>query len=180
MKKMLLVLCVVMVFSLLASAQLVKPTTYDRTFYGFCNGEHMVLQKLTSSGIGSTKVYVAGYEDLTSACGFPYNAPTVGQKHSIGPKVPPHDLTGAGGSVLDLADAGDDAICVCFSGTQEEFLMDVSDNVAAGFVSFLGYDADYWFADVTLTNGLPAKVGNAAGRPSLTGTHKMNHAIKMK
>jgi len=178
MRKLLLVLCVVMVGSLVASAQLVSPTVYDRTFYGFCNGEHMVLQKLAASGTGHTKTYVAGYEDLTSACGFPYNAPTVGQKHGVSPSTPPHDLNGLAGPVLDIADAGSDAVCVCFSGTQEEFLMDIRDSLAAGFISFLGYDGDYFFGDVSLVNGLPSKVGNAAGKPTFAGTFKTNHAVK--
>src|SRR6266576_1793682 len=125
MKKMFVVACVVMLASLVASAQLVAPVVYDRTFYGYCNGEHMVLQKLTTSGTGSTKVYVAGYEDLTSACGYPSNAPTVGQKHGIGVKVPPREIVAPlNGLYLDIASAATDVIVGGFSGIQEEWMMD--------------------------------------------------------
>lgn len=165
MKKMLLVVCVVMLASLIVSAQLVKPTTFDRTFYGYCNGEHMVLQKQTSSGANSAKTFVAGFEDLTSACGYPSNAPTVGQKHGLGATTLPH--SGAGGPVLDIGSAAVDALVGGFSGIQEEWLMDVVNNVAAGYASFLGSDGDYIFTVVQLTNGLPSKTGNAVGRPVL-------------
>jgi hypothetical protein len=178
MKKMLLVLCVVMLASLIVSAQLVKPTTYDRTFYGYCNGEHMVLQKqATGTGMGSPKVYVAGFEDLTSACGLPYNGPTVGQKHGLAAKVFPH-FGSTGGPVLDIASAAEDAINVAFTGIQEEWIVDVVNNVAAGYFSFLGSDGDYIFTVVNLTNGLPSKTGNAVGKPVL-GAHPSN-TPKMK
>src|ERR1700722_9792832 len=159
----------------LASAQLVSPTVYDRTFYGYCNGEHMVLQKQTSSGAGASKVFVAGYEDLTSACGLPYNGNTVGQKHAVNAKVYPHAFTGVNGTYLDIASSADDAICVCFSNTREEWIMDVRNNVGAGYFSEGGFDGDYLFTIVYLSNGLPAHNGNAVGKPVLASskTNKM-------
>jgi hypothetical protein len=179
MKKVLLVATVVMLAGVIASAQLVSPTTYDRTFYGYCNGEHMVLQKLASSGTGSTKVYVGGYEDLTSACALPYNGPTVGQKHGIGPTEYPRAFSGKNGTFLDIGSAATDAICVCFSGFQEEWILDVKNNVGAGYFSLLGSDADYVFTLVYLSNGLPSKHGNAVGKPVL-GSGKLNKTAKMK
>jgi hypothetical protein len=180
MKKMFFVVCVVMLASLVASAQLVAPTVYNRTFYGYCNGEHMVLQKRSSCcGTGSTKVYVAGYEDLTSACGFPYNAPTVGQKHAIGVKVPPREIVAPlNGRYLDIASAAADYISGGLSGFQEEWMMDVQNNVAAGYFSQLGFDGDYIFTEVFLTNGLPSKTGNAVGKPVLGGGKMLKSITK--
>jgi len=179
-KKSLLVITLLAIGCSFASAQLVSPTTYDRTFYGYCNGEHMVLQKQTSSGAGSSKVFVAGYEDLTSACGYPYNGPTVGQKHAVNAKVYPHAFTGTNGTYLDIASSADDAICLCFSQTQEEWIMDVKQNVAAGYFSFNGSDGDYIFTLVYLSNVLPAHNGNAVGKPTLAsgkGTSKVHKGL---
>lgn len=166
MKKMLLVVCVVMLASLIASSQLVSPTTYNRTFYGYCDGEHLVLQKIASgTGVFSTKVYVGGYHDLVDGCGRSSNAPVVGQKHSVSAKVPPAYFVGLGRPVLDTADADVDASCLCFSGTQYEFLSDVTDNVSSLYENFLGFDGDYYCCSQALVNGLPAKGNAKAGKP---------------
>ena len=172
---MLVVVTLLAIGCSVASAQLVSPTTYDRTFYGYCNGEHMVLQKQASSGAGDAKVFVAGYEDLVDACALPYNAPTVGQKHGLNAHVYPRAFVGLNGTYLDIASSADDAICVCFSDTQEEWIMDVKNNVGAGYFSFGGSDGDYLFTLVYLTDGLPAHNGNAVGKPVLSGGKSNKH-----
>ncbi len=167
MKKMLLVVCVVMLASLIASAQLVSPTTYNRTFYGYCDGEHLVLQKIASgTGVFSTKVYVAGYQDLVDGCGFSSNAPVVGQKHGVGAKVPPAYFVGISAPVLDVGSADVDAQCLCFSGQQYEYLNDVRDGFSSLYRSFLGFDGDYYCCSQTLVNGLPAKGNVKTAKPS--------------
>jgi hypothetical protein len=179
--KSLLVITLFAVCCSFASAQLVSPTTYDRTFYGYCNGEHMVLQKLSGTpGPGDTKVFVAGYEDLVDACGFPYNAPTVGQKHGISAKVYPRVYTGVNGTYLDIASAAEDAINDDFSGYQEEWIMDVKNNIASGYFSELGFNGDYLFTSVYLTNGLPAKTGNSVGKPVVSASHSKNAKTPIK
>lgn len=167
MKKMLLVLCVVMAASLVASA---SNTVYDRTFSGYCNGFHAVLQKIASSGNGSTKVYVGGYDDLVDACGYTYNAPIVGQKHGVGPLVPPH--FGATGWVLDTADALQDAVYGTYTGIQIEFLEDITNARFAGYYSNTS-DTDYWYIWGYLTNGLPSKTGQTGTKlPTVAGTKR--------
>jgi hypothetical protein len=79
--------------------------------------------------------------------------------------------------VLDIASAATDEIVGGFSGIQEEWLMDVVNNVAAGYASFLGSDGDYLFTLVTLSNGLPSKTGNAAGKPVL-GANNLKRPVK--
>jgi hypothetical protein len=170
MKKMLFVLCVVMLASLIASAQLVSPTTYDRAFSGYCDGYRLVLQKLTSSGTGSSKIYVGGFHDLVDLCGLPTNASVVGQKHGTGANVPPHQIVGVSGPVLDTADADFDAQCQCFSGVQAEYLTDLVHEYAALYRGYLGFNGDYFCCDAALTIGLPAKNGNAVTKPPMGGS----------
>jgi hypothetical protein len=167
MKKMLLVLCAVMVCSLLASAQ-ISPTVYNRTFVGYCNGVHAVLQKLASSGEGSSKVFVGGYDDILDACGYPYNSPIVGQKHGIGSTVPPH--FGSTGTVLDIADGLEDAVAGTYTGIQIEYLLNVTNNVFAGYYGNTS-DIDYWYLYDSMANGLPSKTNSMTKLPTITGKY---------
>jgi hypothetical protein len=171
MKKILLVVSIVMLASLIASAQLVSPTVFNRTYSGYCDGAHLVLQKLTATpgAPGSTKVYVGGFHDLVDACGFASNAPIVGNKSGAGSTVQPHPLVGVAGPVLYTADADKDAQCNCFSGIQFEFVYDLVHGFSAIYESFLGFDGDYFCCNQSLVPGLPAKV-DAAGKPPAGGT----------
>lgn len=166
MKKGMLVLCFAMAGSLLASAQLVSPTTYDRHDLNSCFGWHLVLQKLAASGEGSSKVYLAGHLDETSACGQAYDPPEVGQKHAIGPKVPPH--FGQTGTVLDVGDDYNTYNCFCLSGYANEWLLDLTDDSVAGYFAFYGLDGDYWWYLSSIGGGLPSKNSPNQGMFPLT------------
>jgi len=171
MKKMLFVLCVVIFASLIASAQLVSPTTYDRTYSGYCDGARLVLQKLTTSGTGSTKVYVGGFHDLIDACGGSVNPPIVGNKAGAGATVPPHQLSGVSGPVLYTADEDLDGSCLCYRGIQFEFVYDLVHEFSTIYEAFQGANGDYFCCDQSLTIGLPSKTnGNAVAKPAAGGT----------
>jgi hypothetical protein len=116
-------------------------------------------------------VYVGGFHDLVDGCGFPSNAPVVGQKHGTSANVPPHQLSGVSGPVLDTADADVDAQCNCFSGRQFEILTDVVHEFSALYQGVLGANGDYFCCDQSLTIGLPSKTnGNAVAKPTAGGT----------
>jgi hypothetical protein len=168
MRKMLLVICVVALAGCIASAQLVSPTTYNFTYSGYCDGAHLVLQKLTSSGVGSVKIFIGGFHDGADVCGFS-NAAVVGMKAGINHLVPPRSITNTTGPVFITADADKDAQCLCDSGQQWSFVYDYINHFSSIYENFLGFDGDYYCCSQTLLNGLPAK-GNAASRGPAGGT----------
>ena len=101
MKKMLLVLCVVLIGSMLASA---KAKTYTVTLNDFCDIWTLTLDKgNTSAGSLAPQIYVWGNHDLLSRCGLA-NYDTIGQKHGANAKVPPNDAFGTSQALLDIQD----------------------------------------------------------------------------
>jgi hypothetical protein len=159
MKKMVFTIAVAVLLSIVGFAQ-VTPTTYNRHALSSCLGWHEVLQRLSTSGEGSTKVYVAGFTDLLDACGSDsgLNPPNVGQKHGVGSTVPPHyPAFTQTGPVLDVGDDWLTYQCFCLSGYAFEWLIDLKNSEVAGFYSFVGNDTDYWWYWDYIAPGLPSK-----------------------
>ena len=98
MKKMLFVLCVVMMGSLFASA-----THYTVTLNDFCDTWGLTLDKgNTPAGALAPKVFVWGVHDAPGTCTGTLD--TIGMKHGASAKVPPNDIFATSNALLDIQD----------------------------------------------------------------------------
>jgi len=162
MKKVVFTIAVAVLLSSVGFAQNVSPTTYNRHSVNSCLGWSEILQRLSGSGEGSTKVYVAGFTDLLDLCGSSsgLNAPNVGQKHGVGSTVPPHvPAFTQTGPVLDVGDDWLTYQCNCLSGYAFEWLIDLKNSEVAGYYSLgeFGAPGDYWWYWDYIAPGLPSK-----------------------
>jgi hypothetical protein len=141
MKKMLLVLCLVMMGSLFASA-----THYTVTLTNFCDTWDLTLDKgNTAAGTHAPKVYVWGAHDPAGTCTGTLD--TIGQKHGASAKVPPNDFFGSSQAVLDISD-------VEGSPSPIEFLLRVTNGcAAAAYTGGAGFGGNFFIAADTCTVG---------------------------
>jgi len=84
MKKMLLVMTVVLVGSLAASA---APVTFNFTFDGFC--DYMTTTRYTP-GAGFPKKFLTGVHHVFDGCGFGVNTDVGGFQHGNPSAIPPN------------------------------------------------------------------------------------------
>src|SRR5712692_412143 len=118
MKKMLFVLCVVMMGSLFASA-----THYTVTLTNFCDTWSLTLDHgNTPAGLSAPKIFVWGAHDVPAVCTGTFD--TIGQKHGANFLVPPNNISGLSNPVLDISDTEGGA-------TPVEFLIRVTNGCAA-------------------------------------------------
>jgi hypothetical protein len=153
MKKMLLVLCVVMMGSLFASA-----THYTVTLNSFCDSWDLNLNKGYNFNTGlpfPTKVYVWGHHDVPAVCTGTFE--TIGMKHGAGSTVPPNNLFGTSNAVFDISDTEGGSIPV-------EFLIRVTNG--CGAAAYLGGDA-FGVASSVFVNEDTCTVGPAPTRVGL-------------
>src|SRR5258706_11625452 len=95
---MLLVLCVVMMGSLFASA-----THYTVTLTNFCDTWGLTVDKgNTPAGTLAPKLFVWGVHDAPGTCTGTLD--TIGFKHGANFHVPPNDIYGTSHAVLDIQD----------------------------------------------------------------------------
>jgi hypothetical protein len=144
MKKMLLVLCLVMMASLLASAA--PSTHYTVTLTNFCDTWDLTLDKgNTAAGTTAPKIYVWGVHDPAGTCTGALD--TIGQKHGANAKVPPNDLFGSSQAVLDISDAEGFPSPI-------EFLLRVTNGcAAAAYTGGASFGGNFFIAADTCTVG---------------------------
>ncbi len=154
MKKMLLVLCVVMMGSLFASA-----THYTVTLTNFCDSWGLTLDKgNTPAGALAPKVYVWGVHDPAAVCTGTLD--TIGQKHGASAKVPPNNISNTSNAVLDISD-------VEGNPTPIEFLIRVTNGcAAAAYLGGQSFGGNFFINEDTCTVGpAPTRTGLKAMVP---------------
>jgi hypothetical protein len=156
MKKIVLVLCVVMMGSLLASA---APTHYSVALTNFCDTWSLTLDKgHTPAGTLAPKIYVWGVHDAPGTCVGTFD--TIGQKHSASAKVPPNNISATSQAVLDISD-------VEGNPTPVEFLIRVTNGCAAAvYIGGQSFGGNFFLAEDTCTVGpAPTRTGLKAMVP---------------
>ena len=148
MKKMLFVLCVVMMGSLFASA-----THYTVTLTNFCDTWGLTLDRgNTPAGLLAPKVFVWGVHDAPGVCTGTLD--TIGEKHGANFHVPPNDIYGTSNPVLDISDVEGNPSPV-------EFLIRVTNGCgAAAYTGGQSFGGNFFIAEDTCTVGpAPTRTG---------------------
>jgi hypothetical protein len=98
MKKLCLLICLVVVSSLCASAT----NRYNVILNHYCDMWFLTVD----NGVGpySTATFVWGTHDELQRCGVA-DWDTIGQQHTVAKDIPPNDVFGTSGAVLDISDA---------------------------------------------------------------------------
>ncbi len=148
MKKMLLVLCVVMMGSLFASA-----THYTVTLTNFCDSWGLTVDHgNTPAGLLAPKKFVWGVHDPAAVCTGTFD--TIGMKHGVAFNVPPNDIFGTGIANLDIFDVEGNPAPI-------EFLIRVTSGCgAAAYVGGQSFGGHFFIAEDTCTVGpAPTRTG---------------------
>ena len=146
MKKLSLLICLAVASSLCASA-----ANYNVILNTYCDMWFLTVDH----GVGpySTATFVWGTHDERQRCGLS-DWDTIGQQHTVAIDVPPNNLFGSAGTVLDISDAS-------LSPEPVEYLIRCTKKHYAGGVAVYtggaSYGGNFFVNEDTATCNLPAR-----------------------